>query len=80
MLGAFLRAAGVVAAGLLLASVLKAVLNPILDVIGNELGTNAQLYVMLADVRDNFIIVILLMAVMLVVVRAVVESRAGGKL
>jgi len=78
MLGAAIRAAMTLAVTMLAATVLKEILNPVLDILGNSLGTNAMLYNMLASVRDEFIMVGILTAVVILFVRAAVESRVRG--
>jgi len=78
MLGAAIRAAMTLAVTMLAATVLKEILNPILDILADSLGTNTMLYNMLASVRDEFIMVGILTAVVIMFVRAAVESRVAG--
>lgn len=78
MLGAAIRAAMTLGVTMLAATVLKEILNPVLDILENSLGTNAMLYQMLASVRDEFIFVGILTAVVIMFVRAAVESRVRG--
>jgi hypothetical protein len=78
MFGAAIRAASTFAAGMLFASILKAVLAPFQSILKPALGQNAMLVQSLAEVNDSFMLIIIISVGLAFIARAVVESRLPG--
>lgn len=89
MLGAIVRAATTFAAGMLIASILKALLDPLIPLLKNGvagtggLGSNSVLVQTLETASSEFVLFVLLSVLIGLIVRALVERQlgaAGGRL
>lgn len=78
MFGAFLRAAALFAAGMLFATALSAVLDPIISRLKDSLGANHQLVTGLEAVNEWFVFVILVSLLLGLIARALIERQASG--
>lgn len=78
MFGTFVRAAALWAVMMLIGTVLAEVLDVLLTPIEDGLGTSHLLYTSLVEVRDQYVVIATLTVVVIILVRSVVESRAGG--
>lgn len=77
MLGAVVRAALTFAAGMILASALKAMQNPLLSILKDELGTSHLLYQTFDALVANIVVFVFISIIFGLLARAVVERQLG---